>query len=127
MLADWTTLVGTSAAILTTASYIPQVRKTWSTGETGDLSRNMLLILASGLALSKVNTAARARRQTAHRVPRLLTAPPMPARQETPVRMSARPMKARRTVLRRNKGRVRPPPSKESGTVSRPKPLQKHR
>jgi MtN3 and saliva related transmembrane protein len=51
MLADWTTLVGTSAAILTTASYIPQVRKTWATGETGDLSRNMLLILASGLAL----------------------------------------------------------------------------
>ena len=45
------TLVGAAAAFCTTASYIPQLRKCWETGETGDLSLKMLLLLASGLAL----------------------------------------------------------------------------
>jgi len=45
------TLVGAAAAFCTTVSYIPQLRKCWSTGETGDLSLNMLLLLATGLGL----------------------------------------------------------------------------
>jgi AraC-like DNA-binding protein/uncharacterized protein with PQ loop repeat len=45
------TLVGSAAAIFTTISYVPQVRKTWVTGETGDLSLKMLILLATGLAL----------------------------------------------------------------------------
>jgi MtN3 and saliva related transmembrane protein len=50
-MASLETLVGTAAAICTTASYIPQLRKCWETGETGDLSLKMLLLLASGLGL----------------------------------------------------------------------------
>ena len=45
------TLIGAAAAFCTTASYIPQLRKCWTTGETGDLSLKMLLLLATGLAL----------------------------------------------------------------------------
>ena len=45
------TVVGAVAAFCTTVSYIPQLRKCWETGETGDLSLKMLLFLASGLAL----------------------------------------------------------------------------
>ena len=45
------TAIGTAAAICTTISYIPQLRKCWATGETGDLSLKMLLLLAAGLAL----------------------------------------------------------------------------
>jgi MtN3 and saliva related transmembrane protein len=45
------TLTGAAAAICTTASYVPQLQKVWVTGQTGDLSLKMLLILASGLAL----------------------------------------------------------------------------
>lgn len=45
------TLVGSAAAVFTTVSYVPQVRKTWATGETGDISLKMLLLLATGLAL----------------------------------------------------------------------------
>jgi len=47
----WTTLIGLAAAVCTTASYVPQVRKTWRTRETGDLSLRMLVTLAFGLAL----------------------------------------------------------------------------
>ena len=43
--------MGTTAAFCTTASYLPQLRKCWRTGETGDLSLRMLLLLAAGLAL----------------------------------------------------------------------------
>lgn len=43
--------MGTAAAFCTTASYLPQLRKCWRTGETGDLSLRMLLLLAAGLAL----------------------------------------------------------------------------
>lgn len=45
------TFIGVAAAVCTTASYIPQLRKCWSTGETGDLSLKMLLLLACGLGL----------------------------------------------------------------------------
>ena len=45
------TAVGLGAAICTTASYVPQVKKTWTTGETGDLSIQMLILLSMGLAL----------------------------------------------------------------------------
>lgn len=45
------TIIGSSAAFCTTVSYIPQVRKCWSTGETGDISLKMLLFLALGLSL----------------------------------------------------------------------------
>jgi MtN3 and saliva related transmembrane protein len=47
----WETLAGTAAAICTTASYVPQLRKCWATGETGDLSFKMLVLLACGLSL----------------------------------------------------------------------------
>ena len=45
------TLIGGMAAFCTTVSYIPQLRKCWATGETGDLSLKMLLLLAAGLSL----------------------------------------------------------------------------
>ena len=45
------TLVGAVAAICTTASYFPQLKKSWETGETDDLSKKMLLLLGIGLTL----------------------------------------------------------------------------
>jgi MtN3 and saliva related transmembrane protein len=45
------TLIGAAAAFCTTVSYIPQLQKCWRTGETGDLSLKMLLLLATGLGL----------------------------------------------------------------------------
>ena len=45
------TLTGAAAAICTTVSYIPQLKKAWVSGETGDLSLKMLLLLGAGLAL----------------------------------------------------------------------------
>jgi MtN3 and saliva related transmembrane protein len=45
------TLIGFAAAVCTTASYVPQLHKCWTTGSTHDLSRYMLLVLATGLAL----------------------------------------------------------------------------
>lgn len=45
------TIAGAAAAICTTASYVPQLRKCWATGETNDLSSRMLLLLACGLSL----------------------------------------------------------------------------
>ena len=45
------TAIGSAAALCTTASYLPQLSKAWSTGQTGDLSLKMLLLLASGLSL----------------------------------------------------------------------------
>jgi MtN3 and saliva related transmembrane protein len=44
-------MIGAAAAFCTTVSYIPQLKKVWATGETGDLSLKMLLLLATGLAL----------------------------------------------------------------------------
>jgi MtN3 and saliva related transmembrane protein len=44
-------LLGVCAAVLTSLSYIPQVRKAWPRGSTGDLSLRMLLVLTTGLLL----------------------------------------------------------------------------
>ncbi len=46
-----TTLIGLLAAFCTTLSYLPQVKKCWETGKTGDLSLRMFSILAVGIAL----------------------------------------------------------------------------
>ena len=51
MMPDFMTAVGAAAALCTSVSYLPQVRKTWATGETGDLSLKMLLLLCCGLTL----------------------------------------------------------------------------
>jgi MtN3 and saliva related transmembrane protein len=45
------TLIGGAAAFSTTVSYVPQLRKCWTIGHTGDLSLKMLLLLAAGLSL----------------------------------------------------------------------------
>lgn len=45
------TIIGGLAAFFTTVSYVPQVKKAWTTRETGDLSLKMLLILGAGLAM----------------------------------------------------------------------------
>jgi MtN3 and saliva related transmembrane protein len=43
--------IGTFAAVLTSASYIPQVRKAWPRGSTSDISLKMFAILTTGLLL----------------------------------------------------------------------------
>jgi MtN3 and saliva related transmembrane protein len=48
---DFTTVVGLAAAICTTVSYYPQLKKCWDTGSAGDLSLRMFSILAVGIAL----------------------------------------------------------------------------
>jgi MtN3 and saliva related transmembrane protein len=48
---DFTTLVGLLAAVCTTASYYPQLKKCWETGRAGDLSLKMFATLATGVAL----------------------------------------------------------------------------
>jgi MtN3 and saliva related transmembrane protein len=50
-MSSFTTIFGLAAAILTTASNVPQVLKCWKTGATDDLSLKMLIALSSGLAL----------------------------------------------------------------------------
>ena len=45
------TVVGLAAAVCTTGANVPQLKKAWTTGQTDDISLNMLLVLASGLAL----------------------------------------------------------------------------
>jgi MtN3 and saliva related transmembrane protein len=52
-------LVGALAALLTSLSYIPQVRKAWPRGSTRDLSLKMLIALTSGLVLWVVYGALR--------------------------------------------------------------------
>jgi MtN3 and saliva related transmembrane protein len=44
-------VVGLAAAVCTTGAILPQLKKAWTTGQTDDISMNMLLVLASGLAL----------------------------------------------------------------------------
>lgn len=44
-------LLGALAAFCTTVSYVPQLRKVWTTRKTDDLSLRMLLLLAAGLTL----------------------------------------------------------------------------
>ena len=43
--------IGAGAAVLTSLSYIPQVRKAWPRGSTEDLSLKMLSALTAGLLL----------------------------------------------------------------------------
>ncbi len=43
--------IGVIAALFTTASYFPQLRKAWVSRETHDLSLKMLLLLGAGLLL----------------------------------------------------------------------------
>ncbi|HEV7877672.1 SemiSWEET transporter [Bradyrhizobium sp.] len=43
--------IGVCAAVLTSLSYIPQVRKAWPRGSTDDLSLKMLITLTAGLLL----------------------------------------------------------------------------
>ena len=45
------TVIGLFAAICTTISYFPQLKKCWDTGSAGDLSLKMFSILAAGIAL----------------------------------------------------------------------------
>jgi MtN3 and saliva related transmembrane protein len=45
------TFIGLFAAIFTTASYFPQIKKCWETGESEDLSLHMLFILSTGISL----------------------------------------------------------------------------
>jgi MtN3 and saliva related transmembrane protein len=44
------TAVGLFAAVCTTLSYFPQLKKCWETGSAGDLSLKMFLTLAVGVA-----------------------------------------------------------------------------
>jgi len=46
-----TTAIGGLAAVLTSLSYLPQIRKAWQTQETADISYGMLAVLAAGLSL----------------------------------------------------------------------------
>ena len=46
-----TTFIGLLAALCTTVSYIPQLKKCWDTGSADDLSLKMFSILAAGIAL----------------------------------------------------------------------------
>jgi MtN3 and saliva related transmembrane protein len=41
--------IGVCAALVTSLSYVPQVRKAWPRGSTKDLSLHMLLVLTAGL------------------------------------------------------------------------------
>ena len=43
--------IGGCAALLTSLSYLPQVRKAWPRGSTSDLSLKMLMSLTTGLVL----------------------------------------------------------------------------
>jgi MtN3 and saliva related transmembrane protein len=43
--------LGVVAAVLTSLSYVPQVRKAWPRGSTKDLSLHMLIVLTAGLLL----------------------------------------------------------------------------
>ena len=45
------TLTGLAAAFCTTISYVPQLKKIWTTGDTEDISLKMFLILSLGIAL----------------------------------------------------------------------------
>jgi MtN3 and saliva related transmembrane protein len=51
MTLDWATLIGLIAAVGTTLSYVPQLKKCWETGKADDLSLKMFCILAFGVAM----------------------------------------------------------------------------
>jgi MtN3 and saliva related transmembrane protein len=46
-----TEMVGTIAAVCTTAAYVPQVHKCWTTRSAADLSLYMLIVLMGGVSL----------------------------------------------------------------------------
>ena len=48
---DLVTVIGFAAAVCTTVSYYPQLKKCWETGSAGDLSFKMFATLAVGIAL----------------------------------------------------------------------------
>jgi MtN3 and saliva related transmembrane protein len=50
-MSTFTMVIGLAAAVCTTGANLPQLKKAWTTGQTDDISMNMLLVLASGLAL----------------------------------------------------------------------------
>ena len=50
-MSTFATAVGLAAAVCTTGANLPQLKKAWTTGQTDDISMNMLLVLATGLAL----------------------------------------------------------------------------
>ena len=50
-MSTFATVVGLAAAVCTTGANLPQLKKAWTTGQTDDISMNMLSVLASGLAL----------------------------------------------------------------------------
>jgi MtN3 and saliva related transmembrane protein len=45
------TIIGFVAALCTTASYFPQLKKCWTTKSAGDLSLKTFLVLAFGVGL----------------------------------------------------------------------------
>jgi MtN3 and saliva related transmembrane protein len=51
MMQNFIPWVGACAAILSSLSYVPQVRKAWPRGSTSDLSLKMLMALTAGLML----------------------------------------------------------------------------
>lgn len=44
-------MIGLLAAVCTTSSYVPQLKKCWDTGQADDLSLKMFLILSAGIGL----------------------------------------------------------------------------
>lgn len=48
---DFATIIGSVAALCTTVSYYPQLKKCWVTGRAGDLSLTMFATLATGVGL----------------------------------------------------------------------------
>ena len=48
---DLGTVIGGVAAVCTTLSSVPQLKKCWETGSAGDLSLRMLLLHSTGVAL----------------------------------------------------------------------------
>jgi MtN3 and saliva related transmembrane protein len=50
-MANATTVIGLMAAFLTSLSYYPQLKKSWQTGSTGDLSLGMFSALTTGVGL----------------------------------------------------------------------------
>jgi hypothetical protein len=61
-MSTFATVVGLAAAVCTTGANLPQLKKAWSTGQTDDISMNMLLVLASGSALGGVWRATKGHR-----------------------------------------------------------------
>jgi MtN3 and saliva related transmembrane protein len=50
-MSTFATVIGLAAAVCTTASNLPQLKKAWTTGQTDDISLKMLSLLACGLGL----------------------------------------------------------------------------